>query len=165
MSSIVLSLAYALHMAATAVWIGGLFFLVFALPASVRNLPDTLRRGVVRSAIRRFLPLAWLCVAVFVGTGLMQMSASDQYEGMLVIRNTWAAAILVKHVIIGGMVVLLAWETWGLQSAFDRAALGLAPSDEARLRSLAARERWSMAASLALGGLVLALTAIARANA
>lgn len=165
MSNVPLSLAYALHMAATAVWIGGLFFLVVLLPASLQRLPDAARESAVRTAIRRFLPLAWLCVAVFVGTGLLQLSASPQYEGLLVLTNTWSFVILVKHVLIGGMVALLAWQTWGLQPAFDRAALGLARSDEAHLRTLARRERQSLTAGLLLGGLVLVLTAIARANA
>jgi hypothetical protein len=41
----------------------------------------------------------------------------------------------------------------------------LARSDEAHLQSLARRERRMLIASLILGGLVLILTAIARANA
>lgn len=165
MPSAALSLVYALHMAATAAWIGGLFFLVVVLPGALRRLSEEARRSGQRAAIRRFLPLAWLCLAVFVGTGLVQMSASERYEGLLVIGNTWSIAILVKHVLIGGMVVLLAWHTWGLQPAFDRAALGLAPSDEPRMAGLARREKWALTGSLVLGALVLALTAIARANA
>src|SRR5436190_9397084 len=41
---------------------------------------------------RRFNPLAWISLAVLVASGLTQMSASKNYQGLLRIANPWAAA-------------------------------------------------------------------------
>lgn len=160
-----LSAAYALHMAATAIWIGGLFSLVVILPAATSTLDKDRAAAVSRRAVRRFLPLAWLSLAIFVGTGLTQMSASPRYEGLLVIGNAWAGAILAKHVVIAGMAGLLSWQTWGLQRSFTRAALGLDRRTPDQLARMARHESLALTLSLLLGTLVIILTAVARSNA
>lgn len=165
MPPIALSAAYALHMAATAIWIGGLFSIVVVVPAATSALDKDQAATVSRRAIHRFLPLAWLSLAVFIGTGLTQMSASPRYEGLLVIGNAWAAAILAKHVLVAGMVGLLAWQTWGLQRSFNRAALGLDRRTPDQLARMARHERLALTLSLLLGSLVIVLTAVARSNA
>jgi uncharacterized membrane protein len=162
LSAYVLTAAYTLHMAATTVWIGGLFFLVFLLPSALHHVDPTVRRTVLRTAVRRFLPLAWLCLAVFAGTGLTQMSASPEYEGLLAIGNPWSLAILVKHVLVAAMAGVLAWQTWGLLPALERAALGLDPRGDGHVLELERRGRRALNLSLAIGLLVLFLTAAAR---
>jgi uncharacterized membrane protein len=117
------------------------------------------------AAVRRFLPIAWLCLAIFVGTGLAQMAASPSYQGLLVLGNTWAAALLTKHLVIGCMVAVLAYQTWYIHPHLERQALGLErPNAEAvgRLRRLDLR---LLRVSVALSAIVLVLTAVARANA
>lgn len=161
----VLTAAYALHMAATAVWIGALFSLALLLPGSLRHLDGDVARGVQRRALRRFLPLAWLCLAVFAATGLTQMSANPRYEGLLAIDNSWSIAILVKHILVAAMAGLLAWQTWGLVPAMDRAALGLDPRGEPLRLRLERRAQMATTLSLTLGLLVLVLTAVARTTA
>lgn len=162
MQSYVLTAAYALHMAATAVWIGGLFFLALLLPGFLRQVDGEVGRSIRRRAMRRFLPLAWLCLAVFAGTGLTQMSANPQYEGLLAIRNPWSIAILAKHILVAGMASVLAWQTWALQPSLDRAVLRLDTRGDRRARELECRGRRAVDLSLALGLLVLFLTAVAR---
>jgi putative copper export protein len=164
MSSAVLAAAYALHMTATAVWIGGLIFLGFLSSAFFDRLDPADRPAARTSLSRRFLPLAWLCLAVFVVTGLTQMSANPSYAGLLVVTNAWSAAILVKHLIVGLMAIALAVQTWVVHPRLERAALGLdhggatSPDD---LRRLDGRLiRWSAVLGLA----VLLLTAVARAS-
>lgn len=165
MPSVVLTTAYTLHMAATAIWIGGLFFLVLLLPAATHRLDPKERRVVDQAAVRRFLPLAWLCLAVFVATGLTQMSASPRYEGVLAVGNPWSVAILLKHIVIAGMLSLLAWQTWGLHPSLERAAVGLDSASPGRIATLERRQRLSLTLSLVLGALVMGLTAVARASA
>src|SRR3990172_11222963 len=105
-----LSMAYWLHMLATVVWLGGLAALIlFVLPTARRNLEAQAYSRLVEKAQRRLDPLAWLSVVVLVGTGLFQMSASPNYEGYLAIRNRWAAAILIKHLVFFGMVAVSAY--------------------------------------------------------
>ena len=164
MPSPVVAIAYALHMVATVVWIGGLVFLAFVSAPLLSRLPAAEREAAREISARRFVPAAWLCLAVFVVTGLTQMSASPGYVGLLVVRDTWSAAILVKHLVVGAMAVILAYQTWILHPRFERAALGLAPVDPgapARWRRLDVR---LLRASAILGLVVLLLTAVARAS-
>src|SRR3972149_3791825 len=97
-------------MAATVVWIGGLTFQTIILAPALDGSPELLER-----LRRRFEPLAWLSLAVLIGTGLFQMSASPNYTGLLSIRNGWSAAILAKHLVIGLMLVLASIQTWWIQ--------------------------------------------------
>ncbi len=165
MSNGVLAAAYAFHLAATAVWFGGLIFLAILFPSLASRLPQDERQPSLVAAVRRFLPIAWLCLAVFVGTGLAQMAASPKYDGLLVLRNTWAAVILAKHLVIGCIVAVLAYQTWHIHPRLERLALGLErpnPEAVARLRRLDLR---LLRVSVVLSAIVLVLTAVARANA
>ena len=49
----VLAVSYTLHLMATAVWIGGLFYLVILLPISLRRLSQEQARRILRGSIRR----------------------------------------------------------------------------------------------------------------
>jgi uncharacterized membrane protein len=159
-----LTLAYALHMAATVIWIGGLFFQAVFLPPALRRALDphgTLR--LLELLRRRFDPLSWLCLAVLIGTGLTQMSANPNYVGFLVLGNRWAAAILAKHAVIALMVALAGYQTWVLYPWLGRLALRPEGSKEelaAADRRYASLRFWNLALSLA----VLALTALARTS-
>jgi putative copper export protein len=164
MPSAALAAAYALHMTATAVWIGGLVSLGFLAAPVFHRLPAEERSKARVSSSRRFIPLAWLCLAVFIGTGLTQMSANPAYAGLLAIDGPWSAAILAKHLVVALMAAALGFQTWVLHPRLERAALGLMPSDPG------SSERWRrldlhlVQLSAALGIVVLALTAVARAS-
>lgn len=153
-----LALAYWLHMAATVVWIGGLFFQSVMLqpllddPSHIQQVGRLLHRLQTR-----FNPLAWLSLAVLTGTGLIQMSANPNYTGLLQVDSSWAVAILAKHLVIAAMVGVAAYQTWVLQPRLIRFALdGVDAADASQLRRLTR-------ISFALGLAVLLLTALARA--
>lgn len=164
-----LTFAYWLHMLATVVWIGGLAALaLFVLPAARRALEPRAYAAFLSALQRRFDPLAWFSLALLAATGMFQMSANPNYSGFLAIENRWAAAILVKHVVFFGMTALSAYLTWGLLPRLRRLALLRAgagtESVERQAAALEAQERRLMQLNLALGVIVLALTAIARAS-
>jgi len=101
------------------------------------------------------------------GTGMFQMSAHPEYEGFLAVNNSWAAAILAKHIAIGGMVIVSAYITWGLLPALKRIALKRAAGleiDEGHQAQLLKRESLGSTINLVLSVVVLLLTAIARAS-
>jgi uncharacterized membrane protein len=154
-----LTLAYWLHMAATVVWIGGLTFQTIILAPALDGSPELLER-----LRRRFEPLAWLSLAVLIGTGLLQMSASPNYTGLLSIRNGWSAAILAKHLVIGLMLVLASIQTWWIQPRLARLILIAAhTSDEpADVQVLRRRQLRLLRLQTVLSVVVLALTAAAR---
>jgi len=164
MSAGILAAAYALHLAATVVWVGGLVYLAFFAGRMLSTLPEADRLAAWASAMRRFRPLAWLCVAVFIVTGLMQMSANPNYAGLLVIRNPWAAAILGKHVVFGLMAALLAYQTWVLAPRLERLSLGLASAGARAQTRLHLLDYRLTRISAVLGAAVLVLTALARAS-
>jgi uncharacterized membrane protein len=161
-----LSLAYWLHMLATVAWIGGLVTLsVLVLPAAHETLDDKAYAALIGRLRRRLDPLAWACLLVLVATGLFQMSANPNYQGFLAIDNTWAIAILIKHLLFLGMIGVSAFLTWGILPRLQRAALLAAHGKEAPEAGRWQRqEKILLQVNLVLGVLILALTALARAS-
>jgi uncharacterized membrane protein len=163
MPSPVLVASYALHFAATVIWIGGLVLLAF-VPGPYRSDPPAGPAAAQRRTPgRAFLPAQWLCLAIFVVTGLIQMSVNPSYAGLLAVTNAWAAAILAKHLLVALMAAVLVYQTWFLYPRLERHVLGLTtgrPGDPARLQLTDRR----LVRLNALAGLaVLLLTAVARA--
>ena len=162
-----LALAYWLHIIATVTWIGGLIALsVLVIPAARRTLQpgdyaallDRLQAGLQR--------IGWLSLAVLIVTGMFQMSAQPAYEGFLAISNAWAVAILIKHIMIGIMVLTGAYLTWGIMPSLRRMALLRATGqnlDGAKDLALRKRESLVLTINIVLSIVVLLLTAIARA--
>lgn len=153
-----LTIAFWLHMAATIVWIGGLFYqAVVVNPALQSRAAD---RGPLLEAMRRrFLPLAWLSLAVLIGTGLIQMSGSPNYEGLFSLANPWSRAIFTKHLAVAAMILVAAYQTWVLTPRMARLAL----KNEAGATDEAVRRQARLnQINLVLGILVLGLTAVAR---
>lgn len=161
-----ISIAYWLHMLATVIWIGGMATLtIVILPAARAAIPDEAYPAFLGRLRRRLDPLSWISLIVLLATGMFQMSANPNYVGFLAVENRWAAAILIKHLVFGGMIAVSAYQTWGLLPALNRALLRLSsgkgkPGERARLEQ---RETLLLRVNFALSVLVLALTALARA--
>ena len=153
-----LTIAFWLHMAATIVWIGGLFYQAVVVNPALERFPD--QRGRLATDLRRrFQPLAWLSLFVLIGTGLLQMSGNPNYEGLFAISNPWSRSILAKHVAIGLMVLVAAYQTWVLNPRLSLLAL---KQEAAASNTVAGEISRLNRVSLALGLLVLGLTALAR---
>ena len=153
-----LTIAFWLHMAATIVWIGGLFYQAVVVNPALERFPD--QRGRLANDLRRrFQPLAWLSLFVLIGTGLLQMSGNPNYEGLFSISNPWSRSILAKHVAIGLMVLVAAYQTWVLNPRLSLLAL---KQEAAASDQVAGDISRLNRVSLALGILVLGLTALAR---
>ena len=162
-----LALAYWLHILATVTWIGGLMALaVLVIPAARRTLQPNDYAALLGRIQANLQRVGWLSLAVLAGTGLFQMSAHPAYEGFLAISNSWAVAILIKHLVIGLMVLAGGYLTWGVMPALQRIALQRAVGetvDAARDAKLRKRESLVLTVNLVLSIVVLLLTAIARA--
>jgi uncharacterized membrane protein len=164
-SILVVSLFF--HLAATVVWLGGLVILTLLVwPESRRILADNPGVYSLLTRLRkRFLPLSNLSLAVLIVTGLFQMTADPNYEGVLQFTNEWSRAILLKHIAIVGMVICGVALQYGVVPALERATLLLErskgdPEEWARLHKLEVRLTW---VNLSLGVLVLGFTAWATA--
>ncbi len=159
-----LALAYFAHFVATVVWVGGLALLSLVIwPVVKQTLSPEDASKVMFGLQKRFSPLAILSLAVLTGTGLMQMSAAPQYEGLLVIDNGWSIAILIKHIGYAVMVIIGAYLTWGLLPKLAHNALlmgaGKEPDGLIQLQKRQARLHYL---NFACGLFVLLFTAIAR---
>lgn len=162
-SPILVALSFWLHMAATIVWIGGLFFQAVILGPALEASDD--RFDVLFRIDARFRPLAWLSLAVLVVTGLVQMVVNPNYGGLLSIANTWSSAILVKHLAIGGMVIVAGFQTWVLQPQLRRIQiLQIRSKDAGEIVGIASKYKRLSRLNLILGVIVLAFTALARAS-
>jgi hypothetical protein len=154
-------------MVATVVWVGGLVILALLVwPETRRILASSPALYALLTRLRkRFFPLANLSLAVLIVTGLFQMTADPNYEGMLTFDNEWSRAMLFKHIAFVGMVVCGLLLQFGVVPALERASL-LAergrgdPAEWERLRRREVRLTWL---NVGLGVLVLAFTAWATA--
>ena len=163
----VLTLSFWIHMAATVVWIGGLFFQAAILPAASAKILSTSQQAALMESIRRrFNPLAGLSLALLIVTGLIQMAANENYNGLLATNNPWGLSIFAKHVAIGLMVLLGIVQTWWLQPNLTRSVLLQAVSstsiEDDNLGSLVKRNQLLTRINFLVALLVLFLTAAAR---
>ena len=161
-----LAIAYWLHLLATVIWVGGLAALaVIVLPAARRSLDATAYSALLARLQTRLQQVGWFCLAVLGVTGMFQMSSHPAYAGFLAITNNWALAIFAKHIVIGLMVVVSAYVTFGVLPAMQRTVLLRAAGREVspeQVRRLEQRETLMLNANLALSVIVLLLTALAR---
>lgn len=97
-------------------------------------------------------------------TGLMQMTADENYHGLLMLDTAWASAMFLKHVAVLGMVGCGVWLQGSLQPELARLMLKMErghPTPE--LEPLRRRELTVLRLNLACAVLVLLFTAIATA--
>ena len=161
-----LSIAYWLHMLATVFWIGGLAALsIIVLPAARKVLNSGDFADLLGAMQKRLDPLGWFSVIVLISSGMLQMSSSPNYEGVLIIQGVWAGSLLIKHILFGLMVLISGYITWGLLPALRRAVmLQSRGKDDPNLQTLQFREAFILRLNLFLGVLVLLMTAIARST-
>jgi uncharacterized membrane protein len=160
-----LILSYWLHMLATVVWVGGLALMALVVWPGARAAlgPGPQLAALLRQLQRRFAPLAWLSLGTLIVTGLTQMSANRNYDGLLRITNAWTAAILIKHLAVGTMMLMGGYMQWGLQPELIRLTTLEAHGHTApHVEVLRRREVLLTRLNLLCGVLVLGLTAIAR---
>lgn len=163
-----LTAAYWLHLLATVAWVGGIFTMaILVLPSARKALDREQYPKLLSELTARLQRVGWFSLLVLFGTGMFQMISHPSYSGFLVMGNTWAWAILLKHLSIGGMVLTSAYITWGLLPRMERLSLLQAAGREVQAGEkarLAQRETAMLYANIALSIVVLALTAVARAS-
>ncbi len=160
-----LTVAFWLHMLATVSWVGGQAIIsLVVIPLSRKTLPIEQHHQLLASINKRMSGIGWIGLAVLIGTGLIQLSANENYTGFLAIDNRWAVAILLKHLAFGGILLLSAFQTWSLAPSIERTAL-LQIKGKATLaeqETLQRREELTQRINVILSVVVLFLTAVAR---
>jgi uncharacterized membrane protein len=164
----ILAISLFFHLMATVIWVGGLFVTsILVWPEAQRTLQQTPAFYALLGRIRRrFTPLGNFSLAVLIVTGLTQMSLDSHYEGFLNIANTWSVVILVKHLTIGGMILVGIILQYAVFPALERTSMLVergktqAEADWQRLRKREIRLTWI---NVILGVAILALSAWAGA--
>ncbi|MDE2859187.1 MAG: CopD family protein [Chloroflexota bacterium] len=108
MSQAALAISLFFHILATVVWIGGLLLITFLVIPQVNNALEgeaALHQILLR--IRgRFAQVSNLALVVLIVTGLLQMTADPNYDGLLRLDNPWSRVLLLKHLLIAVMALL-----------------------------------------------------------
>lgn len=108
MSQAALAISLFFHILATVVWIGGILLITFLVIPQVNHVLEdqtTLHQILLR--IRgRFAQVSNLALVVLIVTGLLQMTADPNYDGLLQLDNQWSRVLLLKHMLIVIMAIL-----------------------------------------------------------
>lgn len=106
---------------------------------------------------RRLRPIGLIAAAALMVTGTIQMGVNESYLGLFQIGNLWSAAMLAKHVLFLGMLVITSYAQWQIAPALDRTKLVQNTVEADKYRS---RLKLTAYANLALGIIILLLTGI-----
>jgi uncharacterized membrane protein len=160
----ILVIAFWLHMLATVVWIGYLATTsLWIIPTLQESLSADEFSKWIRKSNKRLSLISWISISILMVSGLIQMSANNNYDGLFLLTNNWAIALALKHVIFFGMIILAGYLSWKLHPELERIALlkvsGKASPHEGKI---IARLKLAIRVSLVLGVATLALTAFAR---
>jgi len=134
----VLAISYWIHLLATIVWLGGIVVMIFiAWPAMQQGSLEANQWVIFQ---RRFQPWINASLVILLITGFYQMTNDSNYTGFLRVDSTWAAAILLKHVAYGVMVIVTVIVQSYLYPAISRVSLlaekrpDLADAERAKLQ-------------------------------
>ena len=164
MSSEYLALSLFVHLTATALWIGGLFITtILVWPSLRRSLEASPALYNLLSRLRqRFYPLSNLSLVALIVTGLFQMTANENYNGLLNFDNTWSKIMLAKHILIFVMALAGLALQYLVAPALERQSLLLEKGKESNptmFDKLRQREVWLTWLNALLGLAVLAMSA------
>src|SRR3989304_4893030 len=105
-----LSVVNWLHLAATVTWIGAMVTNIAVLmPAARESLEPPVMGRLFGAFMKRFRALVYICIIPLFVTGVVMMVLNRHYLGMLDLGNLWTKLLLVKHVLIGIMVIMVVY--------------------------------------------------------
>ena len=121
------------HVVAMSAWLGGLAFLLLAVPAATRGLAPAERTRLLAATLRRFSPLALASVLALAVTGTIQAILEVQTLGALT-GSAFGRAVLIKAVLLLVLIGVAAVNRRRVMPALARLAEGgAAPGDAGRL--------------------------------
>ena len=113
-------------MIATVTWIGGLAILSFFIfPIAEKSLNIESYSTLVYKINKKLNPISWFGLIVLTVTGLIQMAANTNYDGILKIGNPWATAILAKHAVFVIIIGVSAYQSWTITPELESAQVSL----------------------------------------
>jgi copper transport protein len=141
------------HVAAVAIWLGGLASLLFVLPAATRQLEPGDRGRLLAANLARFSQVALLSVAAILLTGLVQAYVYVRHLDAL-LETGYGRAVLIKFVLLLALIALGAYNRRRSVPRLNRIAAGGESPGRAGLLL-----RRALRAEIALLAVVLGVTA------
>jgi len=122
-----------IHVIAMSAWLGGLVFLLAAVPAATRALAPADRTRLLAATLQRFSPLALAAVLALAVTGTVQALVEVRHLDALV-HTAFGRAVLIKIVLLSALIALGAVNRRRVVPALrGLAATGAAPGGAGRL--------------------------------
>src|SRR5229473_3781815 len=137
-----------LHFSGVAAWIGGLFSLVYVLPAAVRA-SQSMGDRVLAHAVARFSKMALIAVGVIVATGTFQAWLEvGSWEGF--VQTAYGLSVTIKIALLALMLVLAAFNLLIVRPGLARRAVVGSASASALARRFALAVRGEAALALVI---------------
>lgn len=163
MSQAVLAISLFFHILATVVWIGGILLITFLVVPQVNIVlgDQPALHQILLRVRRRFAQVSNLALVALIVTGLLQMTADPNYDGLLRLDNQWSRVLLLKHLLIAAMAILGLALQLSLAPALERVSLLLQQGKEgdSEWRRLRRNERRLTLIIALLAMLILATSA------
>ncbi len=105
-TTILLGIVNWIHLLATVFWIGGVLVNLFVvLPSTQKALDPSTAGKFIGMVMNRFRPLTIISMIVLLFSGI-PMTMLDPNYVPLNFTSQWAMVILIKHIVVGILVVL-----------------------------------------------------------
>jgi uncharacterized membrane protein len=85
-----------IHLLATSVWIGGMFFIHFVLQPSIKAIDPPQAGALMGGIAKRFSISAWISIIALIVTGLIKTPGDMLFDT----STDFGAALTVKHILI-----------------------------------------------------------------
>lgn len=106
MKEIILAGSYWLHLIATVIWIGGIFFILFIAIPSARQVLSGEAGKLMGEISRRFTPIANYSIITLIVTGIALTAVNKQFSEIGNFDNNWILVLIIKHFLVLGMVTV-----------------------------------------------------------
>ncbi len=148
-----------IHVFAALIWLGGMFFLALVGAPALRTIESpALRAQLFKVLGERFRIVGWVCIAILVVTGLLNLQFRGLLSDQLLSGTFWATSygktLALKLLAVSGMLVIQAIHDFLHGPAASRAT----PGSEHALRMR--RTAGLMARASALLGIIVVLAAV-----
>ncbi|HDO21965.1 MAG TPA: DUF4149 domain-containing protein [Nitrospirae bacterium] len=106
MKEIILVVSYWLHLIATVIWIGGIFFILFIALPSARKILGVEAGKLMADISKRFTPIANCSIIALIVTGVALTAANKQFSGIGNFGNNWTLVSSIKYLLVLSMVAV-----------------------------------------------------------
>ncbi len=108
MNIIVFTIVSLLHNLFTAIWIGGMVVLAFAVLPSIKGSmgmgPEAKKLiDTIRDRLSRLIYVAFI---VLILTGVLMSNSSSEFAGFFSLATPYSTALTIKHLIVASMIVI-----------------------------------------------------------